>query len=258
MSDNMFSGARWPDHLLQLCLRIGPEAGRAGRAPDADRGAAWLVLHDALARFLRGQAHKFGGVASEELRDLASSKALELLGRVESGEWRLEGRSPGELAAYLATVARHALSDLKKRTARMEPFPDAADDDYEESTNGHGARAARAATLAADAPARADEFIVSLRDCLRQVQPRARRIWFLRVFYEMSTRAIAQHPTVMLRTGNIDVIMQRTRDSIRSCMQSKGFEPSDMPAGTFTALWEFLESMREATPAATEVKARAS
>jgi DNA-directed RNA polymerase specialized sigma24 family protein len=138
----------------------------------------------------------------------------------------------------------------------MEPFPDSADAGGEEGTNGHGAQAAGAATLAADAPARAGEFIASLRDCLRQVQPRARRIWFLRVFYEMSTRAIAQHPTVMLRIGHIDVIMQRTRDSIRACMHSKGFEPGDMPAGTFTALWEFLESMVEEAPVAVETKAR--
>src|SRR5262245_55038011 len=245
--------ARWPDHLAQLCRRIAPQRdsdGRIARAqpvqPD-DRGAAWVALRDALIRFLRVQTRHFRGSSREDLEDLASAKALELLARAESGEWKLEGRSGGELAGYLATVARNGLIDLGKQKRRVVSRADPVDDGDPEPS---ALPVAPVASLAipTDAAAQAHEFIGALRDCVVHLQPRARRVWFYCVFYGMSSRAIGERPTISPSVPHIDVIMQRARDAIRNCMDGKGFEPADLPAGTFAALWELLESLDEENP----------
>lgn len=249
--------SRWPEHLAALCRRLHPTTGAGLPAPSppaaAERGAAWVALRNALTRFLRGQARQFGGVSTEDLEDLASAKALELLLRAESGEWSLEGRSGGELAGYLSTVARNALIDLTRRRTKLVSQSDLGDTvDLDDGNLGSPLPGGEA--QAPDAPALAREFIDSLRECFVQLQPRARRVWFFRVFYGMSSRAIALHPTVLLRASHVDVVMQRTRTSIRSCMESKGFEPADLPNGTFVELWGFLESLRDDPPAGVDAE----
>jgi|CXWL01.1.fsa_nt_gi RNA polymerase sigma factor (sigma-70 family) len=253
MDDTISPGAQWPEHLLRSCERLGPGGGATNHASEAARTEAWVALRDALARFLRGKARRFGGISAEDLEDLASAKALDLVARAESGEWTLEDRSGGELAGYLATVAHHALIDHAKRARRTVSQTDLGDNMDPDILTLSSAAAAAATTT--DAPALAREFIGSLRACLVQLQPRARRVWFFRVFYGMSSKAIAEHPEVMLRTAHIDVLMQRTRTAIRACMEGKGFEPSDMPSGTFVEVWEFLESLRDEAAAGSELKA---
>lgn len=236
----MAPGARWPEHLLDQLRRWLTRdregaSQTAGETGSSERAAAWVALQDGLALFLRKHGRAYGATP-EDIEDLASAKALELFSRCESGTWRVDGRSGGEFAAYLSTVARNAVVDLLRRRGRIVP---------EVSLNGGPDAAAPVAPAAAAADARvmAHEFISSLRACLEEVQPRARRVWFFRVFYGASSREIAQHSDIGLRVGNIDVIMQRTRDTIRRCMQQKGFQPDDMPAGTFVELWEAIESL---------------
>jgi RNA polymerase sigma factor (sigma-70 family) len=234
--------SRWPDHLLALCRSVGPDAARTnGQAPQ--REEAWVALRDVLCRFLRHQAPRFASVSVEDQEDLASAKAFELLARAESGEWRLQGRTGGELAGYLSTVARNAMIDHAKQAARMVSHPDLGSDPDTDEAGTAGALPRMISASATEASSMAREFIGSLQNCLVRLQPRARHVWFLRAFYEMSTREIAQHPKVMLRVGHVDVLLQRARDAIRACMASKGLEPADMPTGTFTALWEWLESL---------------
>lgn len=266
MDDTVASDALWLEHLAHLCRRLHPDAGAVDSAgpgaagarrslepvTQSERGAAWVAVRDGLLRFLRGQAGRFGGVAPEDLEDLASQKALELVARAESGEWSIHGRSPGELAGYLATVARHALIDLAKQRGRMVTTTDSSN--APEALEPHAA-VASVSHAEADGPIRAGEFIETLRGCLLSLQPRARRIWFFRVFYGMSSRAIARHPAIALQASHVDVIMQRTRAGIRTCMERKGLEPNDLPRGSFTALWSFLESIREETTQGIDPKA---
>jgi RNA polymerase sigma factor (sigma-70 family) len=232
----------WPDRLLELCRSLGAEGARSnGYGPR--RTEAWVALRDALARLLRGQANKYVVITLEDQEDLASAKAFELVARAESGEWKLDGRSGGELASYLSAVARNALLDHAMRVARVISRPVLEDGADLDSTG--PAPAALVSTDTAEARAMAREFIDALRRCLIRLQPQARRVWFLRAFYEMSTREIAQHPGVGLGTGHVDVLVQRARESIRTCMARKGLAAADMPTGTFAALWEFLESLRD-------------
>jgi RNA polymerase sigma factor (sigma-70 family) len=248
-------GAQWPDRLRLLCLRCGPAACAGGPASQDDRGHAWVALRDALVRFLRIQARRFGGASKEDLEDLASAKALELLVRSESGEWRIEDRSGAEVAGYLSTVARNALIDLMKRRSRIVPQAYPGDDSSSAESDPDPAIAV--ITAHADAPAMALEFVDSLRDCVASLQPRARTVWFFRAFYAMSSRTIAQHPAVRLQPAHVDVIVQRARSTIRSCMNAKGFEVADMPAGSFVALWEYLESLRADVPEVVEARVQA-
>jgi DNA-directed RNA polymerase specialized sigma24 family protein len=82
------------------------------------------------------------------------------------------------------------------------------------------------------------EFAQALRECARRLQPRSRLIWFFRVFYGMSSKQIAVHPEIALQAAHVDVLLQRVRHAVRECMHANGFEPRDMPPGTFTELWK--------------------
>jgi RNA polymerase sigma factor (sigma-70 family) len=244
---------RWPDHLLGLCRSVSPDGGGRGSGPErqAQRSAAWIGLRDALVRFLRRDARRFTSLSKEDLEDLASTKALELLSRAESGEWRLVGRSGPELAGYLARVARNALIDMAKQNGRFGPS--LTNENLEvETENRSLATGVLGSTVSPESAAMAREFIAALRGCLRELQPRALRIWFYRAFYGMSTQEVAAHPQVGLRPPHVDVIVQRARTSIRSCLATKGLDPADMPPGTFVELWELLESLSPAIRSAVE------
>lgn len=81
------------------------------------------------------------------------------------------------------------------------------------------------------------EFTAALRRCAAELDTRSRRIWFLRILCEMSSKKIATHPQVSLGVNHVDVLLYRARRMIRECMSTKGFEPGDMPPGTFIELW---------------------
>ncbi|NNE43225.1 MAG: hypothetical protein HKN12_03380, partial [Gemmatimonadetes bacterium] len=101
-------------------------------------------------------------------------------------------------------------------------------------------------TAPPEAPARAERpedrlerrrFAESLRDCAGQLTARDRTVWFFRVFYDLSSREIAGHPEVGLKAPHVDVILQRCRQAVRKCMDGKGYQPGDLPPGTFSELW---------------------
>jgi hypothetical protein len=53
----------------------------------------------------------------------------------------------------------------------------------------------------------------------------------------MPSKINAQHPDVAMNAGHVDVTLQRCRQHVRSCMQEKGFDAREIPAGTFSVLW---------------------
>ena len=228
--------SRWPVRLQELILRI-----QEGRPPaDADRAEAWLLARGALLQFLRHRAGLLGRPPIEDLEDLASSKALEVLTRVEDGVWTPRGRHPNEVAGYLAAVARNGLIRLARSRGRYPEHRVTSVNGQITEPELEDQRSARPT-----AAAEASEFIVSLRECVAQLAPRSRRVWFFRAFYEMSSRDIASHPAVRLQPGHVDVLVQRTREALTTCMASKGHAPRDFPSGTFAELWRCMASMSE-------------
>jgi RNA polymerase sigma factor (sigma-70 family) len=218
--------AHWPGEVARaVCTLNGAPAGEREPA----RARLWPLLHAALFAALRTQAGRIAPVASEDLEDLASQKALELLLRAEEGVWTIEGRTEPEIAGYLARVARHALVDLARKRGRECPGP-------EDTEAWDVALAERV-----EGPARpedevaAGEFVHALRECAGALAPRARQAWFRRVFLERPSREIAEQ--LGLKVGHVDVVVQRARAMLRECMERKGLREIGSRPGLFVELW---------------------
>jgi RNA polymerase sigma factor (sigma-70 family) len=225
----------WPCRVQALCAQLAcPEFDNA-----KIRTELWIILRDCLFRYLRCYAAQIYRAPREDLEDVASAKALDLLRRAESGVWKPGGRSPCEIAGYVAAAARNGLLDLAERngrTERLEP------DRIELSPQ-------TLEWLAQPEPpgavAETHEFVAALKDCVARLDPRRRRIWFLRVLHDMSSRDIAAHPDVQLTAAHVDVDAQRARDAIKKCLGSKGFEPRDLSSLVFVELWNWLETLED-------------
>lgn len=227
---------------MELCadLRVGGER----RSPV--RSELWILLRDALMGFLRARAGRFRDAEREDLEDLASAKALELLLRAESGEWNPAGREEGEVAGYVATVARNGLlrwAEHRRRQPRVVAPECGADE---------RAPAGGVGVMPPEAPAEAREFIAALQECVGRLGPRARLVWFFRAFHELSSRDIASHPDVALTPAHVDVVVNRARDSLKVCLESRGHRPSDFPVGAFATLWDELAALGDSLKISTE------
>jgi RNA polymerase sigma factor (sigma-70 family) len=226
--------ARWPDRLKEVSRKLRHSPG--GISLDKARGEAWKILFLALSIYIRYHSTRLGGVSREDMEDLAAEKSLDLLRRIVSGEVDLSSPTPGEIVSFISKVARNDLVDLvKRRGRRVEP----RDEDRPEWDIGGetGEGVTMSATVGPDTAIERREFAEALRSCAEKLDPRSRLVWFFRVFYSMATKDIAAHPAVRLRVGHVDVLLQRVRRTIRDCMDRQGFQPEDMPPGSFTELW---------------------
>jgi len=218
--------AHWPGQVAAAleCLRgAGPERREPLRA------RLWPLLHAGLYACLRAQAGRVPAASAEDLEDLASQKALELLLRAEQGTWTVEGRTVPEVAGYVARVARHALVDLARSRGRESPPPDDPDawdaavaDRLDPSPRPEDALAAR-------------EFARALHDCVATLAPRSRQAWFRRVFLERPSREIAAG--LGLQAAHVDVVVQRARAALRDCMRRGGHRDIEVRSGLFVELW---------------------
>jgi RNA polymerase sigma factor (sigma-70 family) len=211
----------WPERLQGLARAFGgPDRARA-------RGDFWIILNLALAQRLRLLYGRFQRVDSDRIRDLASEKALDLVGKIDRGQWNPLESTPGELVSFLSTVARNALVDEVRGSKRVDLRPsetlDALPGEVGRDVSAQGVER--------------EEFVAQLVSCADGLAPRSRVIWLLRVLYELSSRTIAQHPEVLLKSSHVDVILARCRDQIRKCMKARGLEASSLPPGTFAELW---------------------
>jgi hypothetical protein len=57
---------------------------------------------------------------------------------------------------------------------------------------------------------------------------------------DLPSLEIGRHPEVKKNPGNVDVILQRCRTTMRDCMRRKEHDLTHVPRGTFTAIWERL------------------
>ncbi|MEO5989693.1 MAG: RNA polymerase sigma factor [Candidatus Eisenbacteria bacterium] len=223
---------RWPELLARNSAELAavPPAAR-----DGARAALWIVLHAALFASLRAQAHRVPAASREDLEDIASSKALEILTRAEEGVWTPAGRSAHEIEGFVARVARNGLVDLARRRGRevAPPFD-------EEGWSDRLGEVPGAVGLSPDDRTAANEFVVALTECAAGLAPRSRAVWFQRVFLEVTSRDIAELWGV--RPAHVDVLVQRARTALRACMASKGHDGAEPQPGLFAALWPTLGS----------------
>ncbi len=213
----------WPEDLKRLVRGFaGPERARA-------RGEFWLLLNLALAQRLRILSGRYYRIDSESLRDLAAEKALELVDKLDRGQWNPLESHAGELVSFLSTVARNALVDELRRTKRTKLDPAGM---IETAPEGDGWN-----RDAACHGVEREEFVSQLVACAARLSAPHRIIWLLRVLHEMPSKTIAEHPEVLLKSSHVDVILSRCRDQIRQCMRARGLDAHELPPGTFAELW---------------------
>lgn len=94
--------------------------------PDSALEPLWLLLNTKLFSHIRSQSRKLGRLTHEDLEDIASEKALDLMRRIDTGKWRPDTASTGEIVNYVSRVARNGVVDALRRhgnaTARELPM----------------------------------------------------------------------------------------------------------------------------------------
>jgi len=232
-------GPAWAARLKDLARLIASVPPGTGRRLACEE--AWLILNAALAGALRRQSSRLGRVSREDLEGIAAQKSLDLLTKIEEAEWDPTGHTPVETAAYLSRVARNALVDWMRAEGRwVHPT---TDDDEDHAVDWPDGTGLSSANNPPDEVLAGREFAQVLVGCVKNLQPRSRRIWFLRVFCDLSSREIAGHPEVNLKPSHVDVVLQRSRHSLRDCMQKHGYQLAEMPAGVFVAIWDSLQPL---------------
>ena len=226
---------QWPLEIARLQAIL--KSTDAEPARNALRGALWRLLFEALTRHLRYHGRHAASAEPADLEDIASAKALEMLFRAESGAWDLSGRSAAEISGYVSSAARHGWVDHVQRSARHVRLPD--EDGPDPCLGREPVRGNESPTHRAEAR----ELAEALRGCVERLPERERRVWLFRAYYEMSSRTIAEHPQIRLKTAHVDVVAQRARAAVRECMGNKGHDLADLPPGAFVDLWEVLEAM---------------
>ena len=229
---------RWPDLLTRTAATL---AATTPSGRDAARAELWKVLHAALFASLRAQAHRVPAASREDLEDLASSKSLEILARTEEGTWTPAGRAAHEIAGFVARVARNGLIDLARRRGREVSPPE-----DEEAWRDRLGVTPVANEPTPEEQTAANEFVAALVECVAALSDRAREVWFQRVFLEASSRDIAARCEV--RPAHVDVLVQRARMALRTCMRKKGHEGADTRPGVYASLWLIWMRADRTTP----------
>jgi len=219
----------WPGRLIVLGRQV---AGTRADTMDGPNAQLWLLLNDALQERIRRESRRTGPIGPEDVEDLAAEKALDLMTRLDEGKWDLAESTPEKVVAFVGTVARNGLIDLLRRgstRAQTETDVETLDDTPRELIMSK-----------ADHPDMRPErtqFVQALADCASKLSEEHRTIWLFRVFLDLPSKRIASHPEVALKPSHVDVILQRCRGKIRDCMQSKGFDVTHVPTGSFAELW---------------------
>lgn len=224
--------AYWPERIIELSKEwsANPQASR-----EKLLGEMWQLLNMALVRYLRVHRKRYEYGDDDDLRDIASQKSLELLNKLDKRVWSPAEGSAAQLCAFVSTLARNGLIDHLRVIGSKRP---------REGGSLHDTAWNPVQTPgSADPDSGADrrDFVIAIKNCTEQMQPRVRTVWFLRVLLGMPAKEIARHPAVRMKPGTIDVTLSRCRDAVKACMHKKGYRPDDMPAGTFVTLWETFE-----------------
>ena len=218
----------WPERLREVA------AGWAGAADLKSREARfvelWTLLQVGLLKYVRLRAWRSGGLPADEMRDIASEKALDLVMRLDRHEWRPGEESAAQVCAYLAATARNGVVDAMRRRG-SERIHEPVDSAEPVDVPGESVPPAVEGV----------EFARGLRACLLQLTPRARLVWWLRAFHELPASAVADHPKVHSTPGAVDVMYSRARDQVRDCLASRGYGADRIPPGTIAALWDLVE-----------------
>jgi RNA polymerase sigma factor (sigma-70 family) len=224
-ADSHESGARWPERLLELCRELGQTSGNSQQ--EHVLSALWLIANAAVSRYVRFHIQS-NQLDPEDVRDIASEKSFAFIQHVTDPVWVSENTHPGQVCSYFSTLARNGVADHFRRQRRW-----ARPTVLETAPVSPGVRV----TQVEDRLIRR-QFAEALRDCVEKLTPRARTVWFLRVMLDMPAKEIGRHPRVGMNPAAVDMMLSRTRATLRECARKKGLEPQDIPPGTLALLWD--------------------
>ena len=231
--------ATWPERVIELCRDFPGRESAVAR--ERIVGELWVLLHAAIMKYLRIHGRRFASASAEDLQDIASDKALDLLRRLDHQLWDPTGAGPGQLCSFVSTLARNGLIDhLRVEGSKRREEVETAD------TAAVSPTVLKPRHEAPDARIRRERFAEALGACAELLKARTRKIWFMRVLLDMPSKEIAHHPGINMRPAAVDMALSRCRNVIRDCMNEKEFEPEDMPPGVFTTIWEQFRDEIEA------------
>jgi DNA-directed RNA polymerase specialized sigma24 family protein len=225
----------WPGRIRELAARCRQPLD----ALEKERLVAelWKLIGLALHKYVLLQTGRLGRLTADDIADVTSEKALELLRRLDGRQWDPTQSTDAQLCSFIAAVARHGVVDLLRRRRRE-------------------ARAASWFRWKAESqPVEPESSIDACRyaravvDCAARLTARARWAWALRSFGGLPAADIARHPAIRSTTAGVDVMLSRSRRHLRECLESRNLDPACPPPGTFVALWEMLDRARGADDA---------
>ncbi len=226
----------WPARLRDACELLLESSTTAGRSKA--EGEIWQILNLALSIYLRSHARHMGGVAQEDLEDLAADKSLDLMTRIADGKSDFRGRAPGEIMSFFSKVSKNELLGFFKRQGRFVKTPEDQEGEREWDMSGAIGKTVGDLSDEADIPLERKEFSAALVECAKRLKPRARKTWLFRLLFNMASKDIAVHPKIDIEPSHVDVLLQRCRGEISNCMDRKGFRAGDLPQGVFAVLWQ--------------------
>lgn len=228
--------SRWPDRTRVLCLQWKSASTEADR--DRVLAELWVLVNATLARYVRLHCRTLGTVDAEDVRDIASEKAMAFVHNLRSGVRDMADMHAAQISAYVSVLARNGLVDTLRKRKRQAPM----------LAGSYGAKMERVAPESdgAEISVRHEQFLRAICQCVGSFTPRAQTAWFLRTFFDMPSERIAAHPNVRTTVSAVDMMLSRTRHALRDCMNEKGFGADDAPPGTLVALWELLSKRNAA------------
>ena len=229
-------GALWPDRIRVLARAWSEES--SAQARESAQAELWTLVNLVLQRYARTHAARLGKISREDIRDIAADKTLELLQRLDARTWAPWADSAAEVCSFLAVVARNGVVDLLRERRREVPHAvrwESADDaDLMDLTP------LPSTFRTCAVPGEGAEYAKAILECLSRLAFKARLVWFLRAFYDLSSAQVAHHPGVASKPAAVDTMVRRVRVRLRTCLEAKGHDPERFPTGTFTALWDVI------------------
>ena len=221
---------RWPERVIALFAEWKCAQGDDQRNRIISK--VWELINVAIVEYVHLHARVLGRVDNDDAYDIASEKTIAFLRSLRTGAPDIAALRPGQLCRYVSALARNGLVDVLRRGGSGNFVGVASEAALAPESDGAEINVGRG------------QFLDAIRDCVSRLPPRTRRVWFMRLFLDMPSKRIAAQSSIGMTTSAVDMLLSRTRRTLRECMKRKGLGADDAPPGALAALWESLRDPR--------------